>query len=451
MTTRALADFVIRIGFDDLPASLVDRLKVYTLDALAIGFISRDLPWVEIVRSLVTRQGGTPESSAFGVRDRLPAPRAALLNGVAIGGFELDHGGFLAHPASTVLPAVLAAAEATRASGSEFLCAMALGYEVACRVGKAQTRATEDVRGFHNPGLNGPFGAAAGVGKLLELDAATMVSALGIAGSHAGGTTEYLADGTMTKRLHLGLAAEGGVQSARLAQAGFTGPATILEGGRGVLAAFSPAPDAGAIDRELGVEWLAARMRIKRYPCHGALQSAVAAVQDLRQNNSLTTESLRAIHVEGGAGDRLLQDRFLHPHPRSLIEAQYSTPFTLAVAALRDLRLPHSYDHRVLVDSEVVGLAQRVTWRRTHRAATTITLDCGAASYDITIDDGHMAGGPDSLPGAIERLHSFTATMVPVAARESIASAVRSLESAPDVAALASAIRENAEQADDHG
>jgi 2-methylcitrate dehydratase PrpD len=145
---------------------------------------------------------------------------AALVNGTMAGGFELEHSGHLSHPGGTVPPATLAAAEATGASGRDVLLACVLGYEVACRIGEAQTRAVEDQRGFHNPAANGPFSSAAAVGKIIGLDAKRQLNALGIAGSMSGGLVEFAWNGAMTKRLHIGLANRAGLEAAFLARRG---------------------------------------------------------------------------------------------------------------------------------------------------------------------------------------------------------------------------------------
>src|SRR5262249_20724930 len=154
------------------------------------------------VAMTVRELGGTPQASVINRDWRTDISRATLVNGVMLGAFEAEHVGHAAHPSASVFPAALAVAESCRVDGKAFVQAMLLGCEVVCRVGAAQTRATEDERGFHNPGVNGVFGAAAAVGKLLGLEAAELTSALGVAGSHACGLIEFVFEGAMTKRLH---------------------------------------------------------------------------------------------------------------------------------------------------------------------------------------------------------------------------------------------------------
>jgi len=125
----------------------------------------------------------------------------------------------------------LAVAQERGIGGRDLLAAVVAGSEVMIRIGRA-TKHNNEGRGFHAPGTTGPFGGAVAVGRLLKFDAATMTNALGIAGSLSCGLLEFARSGTgaMVKRLHLGRAAESGVLAASLAEEGFTGPQSVLEG-----------------------------------------------------------------------------------------------------------------------------------------------------------------------------------------------------------------------------
>src|ERR1700724_1115860 len=168
--TRQLASFVARTAYADVPTALLERARVYVLDNLAAGFLGSVQPWSGIVADTVRELGGCEQASIFHRAWRTDVSRATLINGTMLAAFEAEHIGHVAHPSATVFPAALAMAERLQADGRSFLLAMLLGYEVVCRVGEAQTRATEVERGFHNPGVNGAFGAATATGKLLGLD-----------------------------------------------------------------------------------------------------------------------------------------------------------------------------------------------------------------------------------------------------------------------------------------
>src|SRR5204863_8570019 len=204
------------------------KARIYLLDNLAAGFVGSVQPWSLIVASLARDLGGSGGASVFNHAWQADVSRATLVNGVMMGAFEAEHIGHVAHPSATVFPAALALAERDHRDGQAYLAALVLGYEVVCRIGEAQTRAVEAERGFHNPGVNGAFGAAAAVGKLLGLDEEHLTWALGIAGSRACGLVEFVHEGAMTKRMHPGRAAQLGLESALLARVGFTGPTNVL-------------------------------------------------------------------------------------------------------------------------------------------------------------------------------------------------------------------------------
>ena len=199
--TRALAGFVVETRCADLPRGLVDNCKIAVLDAFAAGFVGTAHPWarriVEVIRSL----GGTPEACVINADWQADVARAAFANGVLIGAFECEPltG---SHASGTVLPAALAVSQREHLDGAAFLTALAVGFEVSARLARAAV-GLETVRGFHNPGTQGPFAAAAAVGKLYGLDEGRLTSALGIEGSSSAGLLEFAWSGGDTKRLHL--------------------------------------------------------------------------------------------------------------------------------------------------------------------------------------------------------------------------------------------------------
>jgi 2-methylcitrate dehydratase PrpD len=428
--TRSLGAFAARTTSHDLPDELRRLVPLYVLDALGTGLVGRDLPWTRHVQTVATRAGGRPESRMLGSDQRMPAAAAAWVNGVAVGGHELDHGGHLAHPASTVLPAALAVAEAQNAGGERLMTAIAVGYEVAARVGRAHTRAAEDVRGFHNPGVNGPLGAAAAAASLLGLDPARAVSALGIAASSSGGLTEYLADGSMTKRLHLGAAARAGVEAAELAALGVTGPSTAIEGARGLLHAFGDGAAPPPVG-DLGRHWLAASMRIKPWPCHGTLQALVGVLQDLRASSP----GIRPIRVELAlpVGDRLHEERFHQTRPATLIQAQMSLPFCASVAASHDLSRPLTMCEALLSDAEVLALASRVSIS-TGPGLTRPVLTLHRAETDpisATVDP--LIGRPVSGAAVRAKFRTHTADLLEPGPQEHLITLCERLDTLADV------------------
>ncbi len=440
--TAELAEFVAGADFDGLPSDLVERAKVYVLDNLAAGFIGAVQPWSLVVANLVRELGGVDSCSVFNHPWRVDPSRATLVNGVMMGAFEAEHVGHVAHPSATVFPAALALAEHLRADGKTFLTAMLLGYEVVCRVGEAQTAATERERGFHNPGVNGVFGAAAAAAKLLGLDVERVTWALGIAGSHACGLAEFAWEGAMTKRLHPGRASQLGLESALLAARGFTGPTTVLEGRFGYLNAYSPTPRPEKLTAGLGQDWLAADLTVKAYPCHMLSQGPVHAVLRLKARTPIDPRRVDRIVIAGTFHPGL--ERHLDPAPRTVLGAQYSIPFTVAAAVWYDLSDPFVFTESLLADPMVRELARRVEVRSEgegDHGARRIILEIGGERHELAADGFPGARSqPLDFAGAAEKLYRYADPVVGRATCEKLVRLVNRMDELADVADLARTI-----------
>ena len=324
--TRRIAEFVAGTSLADLPSAVVEATRIYILDDLACGFAGCATPWADMVGTLAQDSAPSAPCSVFSRRWTTSPSHAALVNGTMIGGFECDHA-FLegsCHPGAAVFPAALALCQSERLDGKALLLSVALGYEVLCRVGKAATRAVEDVRGFHGPGTNSPFGAAAAAGKALGLDADRLSNALGIAGSHGAGLLEFVREGSMTKRLHVGRGAQMGLESALLAARGFTGPSTVLEGDRGFLQVYSPSPQTEALVEGLGHRYLLPGITLKAYACHLTFHAVIEAVCPFRRQHPFDPRQVEAIHVVGAG--RMMERRYCDPQPTTMLGPSTACP-----------------------------------------------------------------------------------------------------------------------------
>ena len=297
--TRRLAEFVADAGFGDLPPPVVDATRVYILDNLASGFVGSLTPWAGMVNEMARESSSHGPCSLFQADWTTSPSYAALVNGTMIGSFETDHAYVLGscHPSASAFPAALAIAEQDHLDGRTLLTSVALGYEVACRVGRAATRAVEDEAGFHGPGTNAPFGGAAGAGKAMGLDAEALVNALGIAGSHAGGLLEFAREGAMTKRIHVGRGGQMGLESALLAARGFTGPSTVLEGDRGFLKVYSPSPRPELLLEGLGETYLMLNMTVKAYACHVSFHPVIEGICRFKEKHRIEPRQLEGASV----------------------------------------------------------------------------------------------------------------------------------------------------------
>ncbi|HET8672833.1 MAG TPA: MmgE/PrpD family protein, partial [Thermoleophilaceae bacterium] len=269
-----------------------------------------------------------------GTTARASAEVAALLNGTAAHSLELDdtYEPASLHAGVTVWPAVLALSDELGTSALAAVDAGISGYDVACRLGDRLGPARAYARGFHPTGVCGVVGAAAACAELLGLDERATEEAMGIATSLAGGLLAFLDDGAWTKRLHAGRAAEGGIRAARLAAEGFSGPRDAFTGPHGFLNAFGGAGDASELPdsaRGSGVLGTA----VKLHPCcryaHGCLDLLLELAPDPDEIDEVSCSVL-------SAGWTLVAEPIeLKRRVRSPVEAQFSMPFTAALAISR--------------------------------------------------------------------------------------------------------------------
>jgi len=356
--TRQLGEFVVALATEAIPGTVRERLRYLTLDNLASGYIGSRQSCYRIAHAVIADLGGVGSSHVFGSPVGLDISRASLLNGVAIGAFETDHPNAGSHAGGAVFPAVLALGDALGASGEVAMRALVAGYEVNSRIAMAQTNKAEQVRGFHNPGISGPLASAAACSLLLGLSLDQTLAALGIAASHSAGLIEYVWTGAMTKRLHLGRAAQMGLESALLARQGFTGPPTILEGEYGYLQAFSPEPIVSHLTTELGSRWFLEETRVKSLPGHGTAQPFAPVLAEWRSRG---IDPTRIDRIEITTSEQGTEERFLDASPDTVLGAQYSMPFMTALAIVRGVDGLIDLTEETLDDDLLKRVASRVT------------------------------------------------------------------------------------------
>ena len=238
--TAALAGWSRALAFERLPGDVVERVLAHTLDAVGALVVGATRPWSAQVRDYVAGESPPGRCAVPGLDARVRPEWAALANGTAAHGFEIDDYALpgLSHPGCVVVPTALALAEHEGCDGRELIAALAAGFETTVRFGLACTPSLTSDRGFHVTSALGVFGAAAVAARLLRLAPAHAAAAFGLAAAHACGTTEFTRTGGDVKRLHAGMAAAAGIRSASIARRGFSAPLAAIEGERGFLNAF---------------------------------------------------------------------------------------------------------------------------------------------------------------------------------------------------------------------
>jgi 2-methylcitrate dehydratase PrpD len=393
---RTLSSFAAALDFDAIPPLDRERARACVIDAVGVALLGSRLPWGRMVADYARHYGSGGTSRMIGTAERVSAPLAALANGVFAHGFELDSlrkPGAGVHPGAALVPVALALGEETGCSGRTLLTAIVAGCEVMFRIGTASKHSSEHL-GFHAPGLTGPFGAAVVAARVLALDAGRLTQALGIAGSLCGGVLAFAqaGNGAMVKRLHLGRAAEAGILAARLAQRGYEGPDTILEGGFGFLATYCAESDPALLTAGLGERYETRNLCIKRYPCHVTAHTPLVAIEALRREQPFSGDDVASVVVRASAK---VVSHHADRAPADTMAAQYSVPWCVAVGLLDDPMDPSAYGARGLHDARLRALCATIRCE---------PLPAGRGGWsseiDITLKDGRVLHrAADDFPG----------------------------------------------------
>jgi 2-methylcitrate dehydratase PrpD len=318
----------------------------------------------DYVQAALASTEGSGRSTAIGHGRLLTSYDAALVNGTAAHGEDFDdtfEGGPV-HAGAVVVPAVLAVAEERGLAGDAVAKGVAVGVELLCR-GSLVTPQAIHKAGFHPTAVLGALAAAAAVGAAIGLDGPRIARAIGTSGSMASGIIEYLADGSWTKRLHAGWAAQAGIRAARLAEADFVGPVTVLEGSHGFYKAFAPSrkPDFAPLVDNLGRDWVTATLAFKPYACGTMTQPFVDCAIDLA-GQGISADDIVEMVCEVGEGTvhRLWEPLDLKRAVPNGYAGKFSTPYCIAVGLIDGKAgLEQFTDERVL-DPRVRALAAKV-------------------------------------------------------------------------------------------
>ncbi|MFZ3310334.1 MAG: MmgE/PrpD family protein, partial [Xanthobacteraceae bacterium] len=300
--TRAIAEFVSGLTYEQIPGEVRERIKLLILDSLGCAIYGANLEWCRILRDTLEALDASRTTAIWGTGKKLSSPHAALVNGTQVQSFELDdvHRTAVLHVGAVTLPPLIAVAEShAQISGREFLTAAVAGYEIGPRVGLCMGQ-DHIGQGWHSGATVGVFSAAAGVARGLKLNADATVHALGIAGTQSSGlmAAQY---GAMVKRMHAGRAAQSGLYAALLASHGFTGIVDVFEAPYGgFCTTFSRSQDRfdlAQLSAGLGERFETMRIALKFYSCVGSNHTTLDAVRDIRKRRPFTPEDIGSIVV----------------------------------------------------------------------------------------------------------------------------------------------------------
>ncbi len=360
---RAVAQLVVDFNASQIDAKSLAMTKAMIKDQFAIQLGASQLPWSKQVR--VARQLRPGKSTIVADSEKVAAADAAYINASYGHGFEYDDFAGNAHPGCTVVPVAFALGEELGLTLGEVVVAMVAGFEAYVRIGNIGSP------GFLNNGWQphsvlSNFGSAAIAAKLYGLNVEQTQHALAIALSHASGTTEYASSGGSIKRVHAGIGARNGIESADLARAGITGPRNYLTGHRGLYQNFihqTLDPKAYEIFRP-DHPLMIAGINFKPYCCCACTHPFIDLMANVRGRAQDVVEIDASIQtmvnsIVGTSNKSIYQ-------PNNIEEVQYSLPVQMAMSALG---MGNGYTaHRDILngktslapDSEVIGFAKKV-------------------------------------------------------------------------------------------
>ena len=349
----ALAEFASNLRLEDVTPSAIAKAKTLIVDAMGCalaGDSSEETPIVHRTAATVFGEGG---ATVIGTEERLSPAGATLVNSYLITAMTVCDVYRPAHCHMTplVVPPTMTASEEIGASGRDFLVAAITGMELTARVAVGLDYSAFRSRGWHSPGVIGPLGAAAAVGRVMDFDSGTMLHALGLAATQSAGS--YLSWGTPAVKFHQARGAVSGLLAARLAEQGFIGgdrPLTAVDGG--VYNTHSNGGDPVSVIAELGKRWEMEQIAIRLWPGASPVQSMLTAIFDLIEAEGLTAVNTDFVEVGISTEDFSTHGRFTRP--AGTFEALLSYAY-LCSAALHDgqlwfeqVRPPKVHDDRLL-------------------------------------------------------------------------------------------------------
>jgi len=440
--TERLAEHALSLRYDALPADARQLARQCLLDWFAVTLAGASEPLTGILAEAAAEEGGHPDCTLVGSRQRVSTRQAALINGAAAHALDYDDVNFHlgGHPTVTMVSALLALAEKRGCSGAQVMTAFVAGYEMGAQVG-ALVRPSHYERGFHATATIGCFAGAAACAHLMGLDRATTQTALGIAATRAAGLKSMF--GTMCKPLHAGMAAESGLLAAILAAKGFTARQDSIECEQGFAATHA---DRMKIEAALEAPESGLHIRNNLFKYHAACYLTHAPIEcalKLKQAHGLDPARVARIRLKIDRG----ADKVCNiPAPVTGLEAKFSLTQTIAFAlAGADTAALETYSDANARDARFSGLRDKVEiefttgWTQSMAELAIETTDgqrfeakhdAGIPASDLTRQDRLLKG----------KFASLTEPVLGKAATARLGDLVERFDTLPDLRELAAAL-----------
>lgn len=346
-----IAAFITETSYHQLPQEMVELAKRAIIDTIGVALAGWNEPAVERAKKVYVSQGSGlgGVSSLWGEQVKVECDKAAIINGTASHVLDYDDAsvGVVIHPSAPILSAIAPLAEKLKSSGKEVITAYSIGTEVMIRIGQVMGIRHYNL-GWHATDTLGTIGATAACSYLLHLNAEQCFHAIAIAASMTGGLQKNF--GSMTKSLHVGLAASHGIQAAMLAEQGFTGNRDIF-GKRGFFMAFSGGADEEELQKAMdsiifGEPYdMLAGLSVKKFPCCFGTHRFIQGALDLKEEHRLSVDAVKEIVLRAQPRSLL---PLVHSRPVTGLQGKFSAEYTV-LAAIADghVRLSSFEDNQV--------------------------------------------------------------------------------------------------------
>jgi 2-methylcitrate dehydratase PrpD len=445
-----VATWVSEVRYDDLPSDVIESTKLRILDVIGLALAGAETTFGRSTIAAAKTLSPAGPSRIFGTGDAVAAPTAAFTNAALSQALEYDdtHNESIVHMSSPAVAAALALAGLRSVTGRELILSIAVANEISCRVGSVSSGQFHR-RGFHPTGLFAPFGIAAGIGKILSLDAQRLAWAEGTAGSCAAGLLECWVDGTQTKFLHSGFAAQSGLTAALLADAGVSGPPKVFEGRFGLFASHlqdaAVQKNFGRISDGLGTHWESRNSSFKPFPTAHVLHPYVSAILRLRAQGVRADDVVRIECPVAEFNVSIVCEPVAEKcAPATQAHCRVCLQYTMAEALYAGSLGKNAYRDAMRLNPEVLALARKVEYSvdpafpgpGRFKGAVRVTLKDGRVLDEIEEYNRGSAENPMSDAELRAKFDDNAGGFLNAAQRDRLAQEIARTESLRDVTTL---------------
>jgi 2-methylcitrate dehydratase PrpD len=433
--TTTYAEYASDLVYDDLPKDVVEYAKHLILDTVGLSIGSG--PRAESTDAFLDTvddldSDGDGATILTSGQSASPA-YAALANAAIVHSLDFDdtHRGGSLHPGAPVIGSALTAAEEVDASGEEFVVAVVAGYEIACRLAMAVNPASSYARGFHMTTTCGVFGGTAAAGKLYGNDSETIETAMGVNGSQAAGSLQFLENGGWNKRFHPGWAAHSAIVANALAENGFFAASKPIEGSRGFLQGYSDEPHPEKATAGLSETYELTDTAIKPYPVCRYMHGALDALFEIVEEHEIEPSNVESVSVEIPEAGYDLIGEPANTYPNSFVDAQFSMPFGAGLALTKQDGSVDTFLDAVTdgVDAEIGDIIDKTTVRTAEyieeafpeKWLTSVTVTVDGETYERT--STYPRGEPENPLSWEELTEKFDELVVPVVGEQAAGNA----------------------------